>query len=58
MPRARARSGIVFIGEDQDSVFDGNDVDHFLTGRFYGHQDKGNRTWDSFEGLSLEEALA
>lgn len=38
-------------------MFNGSDLDHFLTGRFHGHLDKGNRIWDSFEGLSLEEAL-
>jgi hypothetical protein len=52
------RPGIVFIAEDEDSVFDGNDVDHFLTGRFSGYLDKGERVWDSFEDLSLNEALA
>lgn len=61
MPRsrsARTRPGTVFIAEDEDSVFTGSDVDHFLTGRFSGHLEKGNRIWDSFEDVSLEEALA
>ena len=36
---ARASPGIVSIGEDEETVFNGSDLDHFLTGRFYGHLD-------------------
>ena len=53
-----ARPGIVYIAEDEEAVVAGDDSDHFLTGRFYGHLDKGNRIWDEFEDLSLEEAVA
>jgi hypothetical protein len=40
----------VFIAEDEDAGY--------LTGRFYGHLDEDRRLADSFEDLSLEEALA
>ena len=56
--RARAdRSGTVFIAEDEESSFNGTDFDHYLTGRFAGYLDQGNRMGESFEGLSLDEAL-
>jgi hypothetical protein len=55
---SRSRPGTVFIAEDEESVVTGSDIDHFLTGRFYGHLDKGSRISDSFEGLPLEQALA
>jgi len=44
----------VFIAEDED----GDPSGHYLTGRFYGHVDDGERMTDSFENLSLDEALA
>ena len=44
----------VFISEDED----GDPSGHYLTGRFYGHVDDGKRMTDSFEDLSLDEALA
>jgi hypothetical protein len=53
-----ARPGIVYIAEDEEAVIAGDDSDHFLTGRFYGHLDKGNRISDEFEDRSLEDALA
>ena len=48
------RPGVVFIGEDEETV----DGDRFLTGRFSGYLDKGNRRWDAFHDLSLDEAVA
>jgi hypothetical protein len=51
-------SRTVFIAEVEDTEYTGEDNDHFLTGRFYGHVDAGHRITDSFEDLSLDEALA
>jgi hypothetical protein len=51
-PRAPA-DGVVWISEDIDYAEDGS----YLTGRFYGHLDRG-RVSDEFEDLSLEEAVA
>ena len=54
----RGRAGTVFIAEQEDAVFTGSQHDHYFTGRFGGYLDKGDRVWDSFDGLALEEALA
>jgi hypothetical protein len=51
-------SRTVFIAEVEDSEYAGEENDHFLTGRFHGHVDAGHRITDSFEDLSLDEALA
>ena len=52
------RPGVVFIAEEEDSSFTGAGFDRFLTGRFEGHLEQGDRVAGSFEDLALEEALA
>jgi hypothetical protein len=45
---------VVWIAEDTEPTEDGE----YLTGRFYGHVDDGDRIADAFEDLSLDEAVA